>query len=169
MASSTNLRKAAILLASLPPDDAEKLLARFDSPQVHALTGELIRLGAVEHSEERAICREFAAAVSPSPREHWSSAPPFGFLRHFDRPALIKLLTHEHPQTVALIVSYLPRSAAMEFIAQLPSEQQVDLIHRIATLGHVDRQIVSEVETGLQSRLIKSLYPPPQSASSAAA
>ena len=56
MVSSTNLRKAAILLASLPPHEAEQLLSRFDSQQVQALTAELIRLGKVEKNEERAIC-----------------------------------------------------------------------------------------------------------------
>ena len=170
MANSTNLRKAAILLASLPADEAEKLLARFESGQVQALTAELIRLGGVEQNEERAICQEFAAAVSPAPqRDHWSSLPPFCFLRHFDHQALTKLLKHEHPQTVSLIVSYLPRAAAVKFIADLPHEQQADLIHRVSTLGYVDRQIVSEVEIGLQSRLVKSLYPPGESASNAAA
>ncbi len=160
MANSTNLRKAAILLASLPADEAEKLLARFESGQVQALTAELIRLGGVEKNEERAICQEFAAAVSPaSQRDHWSSLPPFSFLRHFDHQALAKLLKHEHPQTASLIVSYLPRAAAVQFIADLPPEQQADLIHRVSTLGYVDRQIVSEVEIGLQSRLVKSLYP----------
>lgn len=169
MASPTNLRKAAILLASLPADEAEKLLARFDAQQVQTLTTELIRLGGVEQNEERAISREFAAAVKPGPRDHWSSLPPFSFLRHFDRSALLKLLKHEHPQTVSLIVSYLPRTAAVQFIADLPAEQQADLIHRIATLGYVDRQIVSEVEIGIQSRLVNSLYPPSDSAANAAA
>ena len=160
MASSTNLRKAAILLASLPADEAEKLLSRFDSRQVQALTAELIRLERVEQKEERAIYQEFAAAVNPGDRDQWSSLPPFSFLRHFDCQALAKLLKHEHPQTVSLILSYLPKAAAVKFIAELPGEKQADLIHRVATVGHVDRQIVGEVETGLQSRLVKSLYPP---------
>ena len=115
------------------------------------------------------MCREFSTAVTPEgPEQHWSQTPPFSFLRHFDREALLKLLKHEHPQTTSLIVSYLPRATAVEFLADLPAEQQADLIHRIATLGYVERQIVSDVETGLQSRLVKSLYPPTEISRAAA-
>jgi flagellar motor switch protein FliG len=160
MVSSPNLRKAAILLASLPPDDAEKLLSQLDSKQVQALTAELIRLGRIENGEEESVCREFAAAVEPDgQRHHWSQMPPFSFLRHFDQHQLFTLLKDEHPQTVAVIVSYLPREQAVDFLAALPSVQQTNLIQRIATLGRVDRQIVGEVEIGLQSRLIKTLRP----------
>ena len=170
MASFPGLHKAAIFLASLPQQQATELLSRLERQQARALETEMSKLADIEPAQRKAIFREFAAAIDPAVQpHHWSVSPPFSFLRHFDRRALVALLKDEHPQTIALIVSYLPRSRAVEFIAALPADQQAELIHRIATMGTINRQIVSEVEIGLQSRLIEALCPPTKTIRSAAA
>src|SRR6185295_16248257 len=59
----------------------------------------------------------------------------------------------EHPQTIALILCHLPPSYGAEIIAGLPSDRQLAVIRRVATMGQTNPEIIQEVERGLESRM----------------
>jgi flagellar motor switch protein FliG len=80
-------------------------------------------------------------------------ALPFGFLQKVDSQNLLTFIIDEHPQTIALIVSNLPPAQAAGIIAGLPSERQLAVVRRIATMGQTNPEIIHEVEKGLESRM----------------
>ena len=55
-----NLRKAAVLLTSLAPEDAATLLKKLKPKQVEAVSIEIARLGALGSDEQESIITEFA-------------------------------------------------------------------------------------------------------------
>jgi flagellar motor switch protein FliG len=65
----------------------------------------------------------------------------------------LTFIIDEHPQTIALIVSNLPPAQAAGIIAGLPSERQLAVVRRIATMGQTNPEIIHEVEKGLESRM----------------
>ncbi len=78
---------------------------------------------------------------------------PLDFLRNVDPKQLILLLRKEHPQTIALVLSYLQASQASAVISELSSQMQTEVARRLAEIGRVSPEVLQEVETVLQNRL----------------
>lgn len=176
-----NLRKAAVLLMSMDQESAADLMGRLDPLQVEAVCIEIAKMGSVPGEEQRQVVEEFAnvnptslgiesggisVAKSLVERALGKNAGstlenlrqtieqmPFGFLKNVDSQNLLTFIIDEHPQTIALILSHLTPSQAATVIAGLPTERQVSVVHRIATMGQTTPEIISEVEEGLSHRM----------------
>jgi flagellar motor switch protein FliG len=174
-------RKAAVLLMSLPQDDAALILSKLEPKQVEAVSIEIARLGVVTGEEQESVIQDFAAANPPSLASGSGSlelaktlveralgtnagrtlesvrqqieALPFGFLQKVDNQNLLTFLMDEHPQTIALIVSHLKPAQAAEIIKGLPPDRQLGVIRRVATMGQTNPEMIREVEKGLQHRM----------------
>jgi flagellar motor switch protein FliG len=179
--TSPEVRKAAILLMSLPMDQAAQLLSKLDPKQVELVSIEIAKLGFVHGEEQEQVIQEFAKAnpnamaggkggleVAKSLVEqalgkaagatletvrHSIEALPFGFLQKVDSQNLLTFITDEHPQTIALILSHLPPAHASDIISGLPPDRQLSVIRRVAMMGQTSPEIISEVETGLEYRM----------------
>ncbi len=179
--STHDLRKAAVLLMSLPPEQAAGLLAKLDPKQMEAVSIEIAKLSGVSGEEQNAVIVEFAdvdpknliggsggldaaknliekalgknsAGTIDTVRQS-IEALPFSFLQSVDSQNLMTFIIDEHPQTIALILSHLPPSYGAEIIAGLPSDRQLAVIRRIAIMGQTNPEIIQEVERGLESRM----------------
>jgi flagellar motor switch protein FliG len=62
-------------------------------------------------------------------------------------------ISHEHPQTIALILSQLGASQAAGILAQLPGSCQGDVAHRIATMENIPPAVLKQLEDGLEQSL----------------
>lgn len=78
---------------------------------------------------------------------------PLDFLRNVDPKHLILLLRKEHPQTIALVLSYLQASQASAVISELTAQMQTEVARRLAEIGRVSPEILQEVESVLENRL----------------
>ena len=176
-----NIRKAAIVLMSLPKDDASALLGRMAPKEVEVVTTEIAKLGVVPGAEQEEALREMAesnpnalssqaggiqvakdllektlgknAAAAIDNIRHSIEAIPFGFLHKLDAQNVLTYLMEEHPQTIALVLAHLPASLASEVIKGLKPAQQVAVIRRIATMDQTSPEIISEVEQALKTRM----------------
>ena len=78
---------------------------------------------------------------------------PFEFVRKADASQLLNFIQDEHPQTIALILSYLPASQAASVIGALPPEKQSDVAKRIAIMDRTSPDVIKEVEDILERKL----------------
>lgn len=78
---------------------------------------------------------------------------PFEFVRKADASQLLNFIQDEHPQTIALILSYLPAGQAGSVIGSLPSEIQSDVAKRIASMDRTSPDVIQEVEEILERKL----------------
>ncbi|MDK2812909.1 MAG: flagellar motor switch protein FliG [Clostridiales bacterium] len=76
----------------------------------------------------------------------------FEFIRKADYKNLQMTLQNEHPQTIALVLSYARSDQAAQIIAELPRTLQLDIIKRIAELDRVSPEMISIVESTLERR-----------------
>ena len=134
--SMSDLRKAAVLLMSLPEEDAGKLLSRLNPKQVEQVSIEIAQIKSITADEQEATILEFAEsnpaavgsegggldlarslvekALGKSAGDTINNirqsieALPFGFLQNVDRQNILTYIIDEHPQTIALILSHLP-------------------------------------------------------------
>ena len=178
--TSPDVRKAAILLMSLPQEEAGQLMSRLEPKQVEAVSIQIAKLGSISGDEQAGVIKDFAEAnptnlggsgglelaknlVEKALGKNATGtlenvrqqieALPFGFLQRVDSQNLLTFIVDEHPQTIALILSHLRPAQAAEIISGLPAERQLAVIRRIATMGQTNPEIIKEVEKGLEHRM----------------
>lgn len=179
-----NLRKAAVLVASLDPEHAAALLAQMTSSQAQSVRRAVERLGEVDLDEQSEVIDEFfrigplmpakqpsgielddrlPAHLARSPAEFSQSSVPAGrdtplsFLDEASPQALAGFLEREHPQTIAVVVSHLGAERAVEVLAHLRPELQVEVARRLSDLDQTEPEIIHEVERGLQTWLSRQM------------
>jgi flagellar motor switch protein FliG len=177
----SDVRKAAILLISMPDNLAAQLLAKLDPKQVEAVSIEIAKLSVISGEEQEQTIQEFgnanpnalsgrtgglevaknlveqalgkgANATLDNVRQS-IEALPFGFLQKVNSQNLLTFIIDEHPQTIALILSHVPPSQAADILSGLPAERQLPVIRRVATMGQTSPEIIREVEKGLENRM----------------
>ncbi len=72
------------------------------------------------------------------------------FVRDIDPKNLVNFLKMEHPQTIALVFSYMPSDQSAEAIALLPAHLQDEVLMRIAGLEAVDVSMVEDIASVLE-------------------
>jgi flagellar motor switch protein FliG len=177
----SDIRKAAVLLMSLPEDQAAQIMGKLTAKQVEMVSIEIARLGRLSGDEQEAVIHEFADAnpnslglagggldvaktlVEKALGKNANStidvvrqsieALPFGFLKKVDPQNLLTFIIDEHPQTIALVLSHLAPAYGAEVIKGLPAERQLAVIRRIAHMGQTSPEVLHEIEHGLQSRM----------------
>ena len=78
---------------------------------------------------------------------------PFDFARKADPGQILNFIQNEHPQTIALILSYLDPEQAGQILSELPQEMQADVARRIAVMDSTSPEIINEVEQILERKL----------------
>jgi len=78
---------------------------------------------------------------------------PFDFLRRTDPANFLNLIQQEHPQTIALVLSYLEPSKSSLILQNLHHEIQGEVIRRIACMDRTSPEILKRIEQVLEKKL----------------
>ncbi len=78
---------------------------------------------------------------------------PFEFVRKTDPSQVLNFIQDEHPQTIAMILSYLSPSQASVILGALAPEKQADVAKRIALMDRTSPDVIKEVESVLERKL----------------
>jgi flagellar motor switch protein FliG len=177
-----NRRKAAIMLMVLGPELSGKVLRFLDDEHVEQLTLEVARLDRVtpemrnrviEEFHEMAITQDYIAEggvehakklLQTAFDEERASQlihrvsqtlerTPFEFLRRSDPSQLITILQDEHPQTIALVLSYLPVQLAAQLLSKLPADTRIEVAERIALMDRTPPDVIRKVEEILERKV----------------
>lgn len=182
----TGKQKAAILLISLGPDvsagvykhltdeEIEQLsleissVKRVDSElkenvldQFHqiALAQDYISQGGVGYAKtvlEKAFGKQEAATIINRLTSSLQ-VRPFDFARKADPQQVLNFIINEHPQTIALVLSYLDAEQSGQILSELPQDMQAEVAKRIALMDSTSPEIISQVEHVLEKNLSASL------------
>jgi len=172
---------SAILLTTLPEEEAASVMGRLDPKQVEQVSIEIARLKSVTADDQEQVILQFAesnpgsagtdaggmdrakALVQKALGKNASDtidnirqsieAVPFAFLRSVDSQNILTYIIDEHPQTIALILSHMPPGASAAILAGLPPERQLSVVQRVAEMGQTSPEIIEEVERGLERRM----------------
>jgi len=178
----TGRQKAAILLISLGPDVSASVYKHLSEEEIEKLTLEISNVRQVAADEKEEVLEEFhqivlaqdyiaqggiayakevlEKALGPEKAmniiNRLTSAlmvRPFDFARKADPMQILNFIQDEHPQTIALILSYLEPTQAGQILSALPQEMQADVARRIALMDSTSPDIINEVEQILERRL----------------
>ena len=74
-------------------------------------------------------------------------------LKWMDPRSVVELIRYEHPQIVAIVLSYLDADQAAQVISNLPEAGRADLLMRIASMESVQPQAMKELNDILEIQL----------------
>jgi len=190
--SARNVRKAAILLASLDAEHAEELLRQMSPAQAYVVRQAISELGVMHPEEQGGVIEEFfrvgpllpevdhaglelsslslggssqEEAAAPAPRTGGAAR----FLHEAPTDKLVSFLEREHPQTIAVVISQLAADRAAEILAHLAGPLQIDVARRLVHLEQTDPEVIREVEQGLEAWLAAQVSGGPRPAAGVAA
>ena len=78
---------------------------------------------------------------------------PFEFIRKTDPSQILTFIQDEHPQTIALILSYMSAQQSSMILSSLPPDRQADVARRIAKMDRTSPDTIKDVEKVLESKL----------------
>ena len=178
----TGVQKAAILLIALGPDKSSNVFKHLKEDEIEQLTLEIANTRSVSPAMKDAVLDEFyevclaqqyiaeggiGYAKDPLEKALGSERAkdvigkltaslqvrPFEFVRKTDASQLLNFIQDEHPQTIALILSYLSSNQASAIISALSPEKQTDVAKRIAQMDRTSPDVIKEVEKVLEQKL----------------
>ena len=79
-----------------------------------------------------------------------SSTKNIEILQWMDARSIAEMITGEHPQIIAIIVSHLEYAIAADVLVLLPEEIQHEVLQRIATLDSVQPEAIAQLERVMQ-------------------
>ena len=98
---------------------------------------------------------ERVIAENPHARsdEMTESTSGFYLLEKIEPDQIAPFLSHEHPQTIALILSQLDATQASGILARLPQHLRADVTYRIACMKSVSPTVLKDVEAYVEASL----------------
>jgi flagellar motor switch protein FliG len=182
----TGKQKAAILLISLGPDVSAQVYKHLTEEEIEKLSLEIssvkkvdseLKEDVIEQFHQIAIAQDYitqggigyAKTVLEKAFGEQEAASiinrltsslqvrPFDFARKADPQQVLNFIQNEHPQTIALVLSYLDPEQSGQILSELPQEMQADIARRIATMDSTSPEIISQVERVLENNLSASL------------
>lgn len=178
----SGLQKAAILLIALGPERSANVFKHLKEDEIEELTLEIantrnitpkvkddvisefyqvclaqqyIAEGGINYAKEL-LEKSFGADKAMDVIGKLTASlqvKPFEFIRKTDASQLLNFIQDEHPQTIALILSYLSAAQSALILSALPPDRQADVARRIAIMDRTSPEIIKEVEKVLESKL----------------
>jgi flagellar motor switch protein FliG len=178
----SNREKIAVLMVVLGNDIAADVYKQLDDTSIELITLEIanlrkitpeLKLEVMKEAQEILMAREFMAkggveyardvlerALGPERAQNLLTritaslqVRPFDFMRHTDAQQILSFIQGEHPQTIALILSYLDAAQAAAIISGLPAVMQAEVAKRIAKMDRITPEVLREVERVLERKL----------------
>lgn len=174
--------KAAIVAISLGTESAADVFKNLKQDEVEQLIIEIAKIGSVEPEVQEMVLQQFydlclaqkyiTEGGMEYAREVLEKAfgpqdahtiidkitstlkiRAFDFIRKIEPQYLIGFLQNEHPQTIALILSYAKIDQAAQILTMLPRDKQLEVTERMATLDRTSPEIIRDVEKSLEKKL----------------
>ena len=145
------ITQAIAALKNVPTELMTQVLEDFEQ---HLLAGEWVSQGGIDFARsalERAVGPRKAQEILDRVSSRVSSG--FYILKNVSPDQIAPFISHEHPQTIALILSQLDSAQAAGILAQLPERMQSDVAYRIATMENITPNVIKQIEESLEQSL----------------
>lgn len=175
-------QKAAILLISLGPEKSAKIFNHLTEEEIEEMTLEianvrkvdpLVKEEVIDEFYEMCLAQEYISEGGISYAKEILEksfgrekafdvinkltaslqVKPFDFARKAEPSQLVNFIQNEHPQTIALILSYLDPEKSGQVLSALSQAKQSEVTKRIAMMDRTYPEVIKEVEIVLEKKL----------------
>ncbi|MBQ8188826.1 MAG: flagellar motor switch protein FliG [Lachnospiraceae bacterium] len=180
--SISGVQKAAVLLIALGPEKSSMIFKHLKEEEIEELTLEIANTRSITPQLKDDVINEFyeiclaqqyiAEGGIGYAKELLEKAlgsekamdvigkltaslqvKPFEFVRKADASQILNFIQDEHPQTIALILSYLSPMQSAVIIGSLSPDRQADVAKRVAVMDRTSPDVIKEVERVLETKL----------------
>ncbi len=164
------VQKAAILLIALGPERSAGIFKHLKEEEIEELTLEIANTRSVVPQLKEDVMDEFYEVCLA---QQYIAEGGISYAKELLETALgsekaldviskltaslqvkpFEFIQDEHPQTIALILSYLSPTQSATIISSLPPDRQADVARRIAMMDRTSPDVIKEVEKVLESKL----------------
>lgn len=174
-------KRIALVMASMGADNASEVYKHLSDDEVEAISVELARMeyqpietveevlnefyelcltqkvvaeGGMDYARqilEKAFGEDAANALLGRINKQLRTKS-FDFVRKADYKNLLAIVQNEHPQTIALILSYARTDQASAILSELPKEKRVEVVERIANMDRASPEFVKAIEASLEKK-----------------
>jgi len=177
----TPVQKAAVVITSIGAENAAHVYKRLSDEEVEKLTFEVSSLPYMDINQVDAVLNEFyelcltqkviteggidyarsvlEKAYGPEMAQKLMEkvsksmqTKAFEFVRKSDYKNLLAIIQNEHPQTIALVLSYVNSEQASAVLQELPREKRVEVVERIAKMESASPETVKAIESTLERK-----------------
>ncbi len=181
VATMNKRTKAAAVLIALGTSPASEVVKYLHENEVETLSAEISQIKSLTAEEKEDIINEFyemciaQKAITEGGAEYAKSvldkafgekkaeelifratnkldSAPFAFINDVDNRNLLMTLQHEHPQTIAVVLSHVTSDKASKIISEFPREKQIEIIERISNLDTPNPDVIMIVERMLKKK-----------------
>ena len=181
-AELNGVQKAAVLLITLGPEKSSEIFKHLKEDEIEELTLEIANTRSVSPDVKDDVLNEFyqvclaqqyiaegginyakellEKALGDEEAQHVITkltaslqVRPFEFIRKTEPSQVLNFIQDEHPQTIAMILSYLAPAQASMILGALGPEKQADVARRIAMMDRTSPEVIKEVERVLERKL----------------
>ena len=181
----TGPQKAAILLLSFDESVAVEVLKNLSEMEIHQITNQMQNVENISNQEVVNIRKEFNQKckeqelikgkginylkellkqfMADDKIEYFLTnlAEPIeqatlDSLNWLDDEALMSFLKNEHPQTIALIMSYLKPEKAATVLLNIPAKIQHEVMMRLAYLDRISLNVINDLNNVIREELMTS-------------
>ena len=179
--SATTMQKAAMVISALGTENASQVFKFFTDDEIEKMTLEVAKMdywpmevvdevlndfyeicltqkviseGGVEYAREileKAFGSQQAAALFEKITKQLKTKA-FAFVRRADYKNLLAIVQNEHPQTIALILSYARSDQASAILSELPKEIRIEVVERIAKMESASPEVIKSIEATLEKK-----------------
>ena len=175
MADKTTLHKIAVLMISLGPKVAGQVIKRLPEELLEKITAEISEVNLIATEDKAEALQEFIdlrrrssgvefggensaleileealgkrqADTVLNRATGFSDMQGFDNLKRVDNLTVMNYLKNEHPQTIALVLSYVDPRSSGPIIQLMPAAMQGAIAHRMATLERPNNHALKIVE-----------------------
>ncbi len=184
--SLAGVDRAAVVLMALGEEWAAEVLRYFEPRDLHRIGAAMAGLKGVDRQRVSEVLEEFnrksVELTSMGVENHEyihnvlvravgrdkakglmerilnaDGSPGVEALKWMDSKAVATGLRKEHPQVVALVMSYLEPAQAAEVLALLPPEMRYDVVMRVATLDSVPSMALGELNAVIEGQVMRNI------------
>ena len=175
----SGLERVAILMMSLGKDAAAEVMKNFSPAELQALGSKMSTISDVARNDIEKVADSYIEVINEQTgigigsQEYLrdvlnkaigvdkadsvidrillsGSAQGFEALRWMDARSIAEIIRFEHPQIIALVLSFLDGSHAAEVLNILPENTRADIMLRIATLDNIPPAAIRELNKILE-------------------
>lgn len=181
VAEITPIQRAAMVLSSIGAVNASEVYKHFSEDEIERITVEVAKMdywpveivsnvlndfyelcltqkviseGGVEYAREileKAFGPDQAQALFERITKQLKTKA-FSFIRKADYKNLLAMVQNEHPQAIALILSYCRSDQASAILSELPKNVRIEVVERIAKMDSASPEFTKSVEETLERK-----------------
>ncbi|MDY6906037.1 MAG: flagellar motor switch protein FliG [Thermodesulfobacteriota bacterium] len=156
--SDEEIKRIASAMAEIDqvdPDEgnrvAEEFLATFQEKGTTIIKSDKFLSNVIASSLDKKKAQEVFKEIEDARRDK-----PFSWTRNVNLENMVGYIKNEHPQTIAMILAYLPVEISSDIFSLLPDSQKGDIAVRIARLGQVPEDVIRNVDDAMRLELMEA-------------